>query len=95
MNDKTNNNKQFDSGMLAATGKIVSEEGASALLAGLGPTVVGYGIEGAVKFGIYEALKPLSKKFIDSQAVAFLVASMVAGAAAAVTLCPMESVRIR
>ena len=41
--------KKFNEGMLKATGTIVKEEGPGALLAGLGPTVVGYGIEGAVK----------------------------------------------
>jgi hypothetical protein len=35
--------------MLAATAEIVKNEGPGALLSGLGPTVVGYGIEGAMK----------------------------------------------
>ncbi len=35
--------------MLAATAEIIKTEGAGALLSGLGPTVVGYGIEGAMK----------------------------------------------
>ncbi|GMH54557.1 hypothetical protein TrST_g12182 [Triparma strigata] len=81
--------------MLASAKEMVKEEGAGYLLAGLGPTVVGYGVEGAMKFGVYEALKPISQKIIDSKAVAFLVASVVAGAVAAVLLCPMESTRIR
>ena len=33
------------------------EEGAAALLLGLGPTLTGYFFEGALKFGAYEALK--------------------------------------
>lgn len=41
-----------------ATQKIVEEEGPGELLVGLGPTVIGYGIEGALKFGLYESLKP-------------------------------------
>jgi solute carrier family 25 phosphate transporter 3 len=81
--------------MLKAAKDIVGEEGAGYLLAGLGPTVVGYGLEGAAKFGFYESLKPLSMKVIDNKAVAFLVASIVAGAVASVLLCPMESTRIR
>jgi solute carrier family 25 phosphate transporter 3 len=86
---------KYGEGMLKATRDIIKEEGAAYLLAGLGPTIVGYGIEGAMKFGIYEALKPLSLDFIDSKAVAFLLASIAAGAVASVLLCPMESTRIR
>lgn len=33
--------------------KIIEDEGAVALTAGLSPTVIGYGIEGALKFGVY------------------------------------------
>ncbi|KAL3791403.1 hypothetical protein ACHAW5_005777 [Stephanodiscus triporus] len=43
----------------ATAASIVREEGASALVAGLGPTLVGYGVEGALKFGVYEVTKPL------------------------------------
>jgi len=35
--------------MLAAAVEIVKNEGPGALLSGLGPTVVGYGVEGAMK----------------------------------------------
>jgi solute carrier family 25 phosphate transporter 3 len=48
-----------DKGIVQATMSIVKSDGASALLGGLGPTVVGYGIEGAMKFGVYEVLKPV------------------------------------
>ena len=39
----------YDKGMLAAAVDIVKDDGPGALLSGLGPTVVGYGIEGAMK----------------------------------------------
>jgi solute carrier family 25 phosphate transporter 3 len=82
---------------------IIQTEGPPALLGGLGPTVVGYGIEGAMKFGIYEVMKPVFAALLqnihggssDTQGVAFLLASVVAGAVAALFLCPMESTRIR
>ena len=45
--------------LLPATATIIKEEGAGALVKGLGPTLVGYGIEGAMKFGVYEVCKPL------------------------------------
>jgi solute carrier family 25 phosphate transporter 3 len=81
--------------MLKATSKIIKQDGPGALLAGLGPTVVGYGIEGAAKFGIYEVLKPVFGQFIEDQSLAFIMASVAAGAVAALILCPAESVRIR
>ena len=96
--------QKYNQGMLKATAAILKEEGAGALLGGLGPTVVGYGIEGAMKFGAYEVLKPVFADLMRSvssaagdgnMAVAYLMASVVAGALAAMLLCPMESTRIR
>lgn len=95
--------QQYNKGMLKATTDILKEDGPGVLLGGLGPTVVGYGIEGAMKFGFYEVLKPvfadmmknLSKSGDGNMAVAYLLASVVAGAIAAMLLCPMESTRIR
>ena len=83
--------------MAAATLDIIKTEGPSALTTGLGPTVVGYGVEGAMKFGIYEVCKPIFKDLLGEsrQALAFILASTIAGAAAALLLCPMESLRIR
>ena len=95
--------QKYNKGMLVATADILKEDGPGALLGGLGPTVVGYGIEGAMKFGVYEVMKPvfaelmrsLSSSGDGSVAVAYLLASVVAGAIAAVLLCPMESTRIK
>jgi len=80
-----------------ATLAVIKEDGPQALLTGLGPTIVGYGIEGAMKFGVYEVLKPVFAELIggDSTTVAFILASVVAGAVASMILCPAESVRIR
>jgi len=99
--------KQF----LPSTATIIREEGASTLVKGLGPTLVGYGVEGALKFGIYEVTKPLvvlAFKGLNERLakrpgggvhglgpIPFLIASIMAGAAAALVLVPMESVRIR
>jgi solute carrier family 25 phosphate transporter 3 len=87
----------FNQGLVSATKAIVSEDGIGSLLGGLGPTVVGYGIEGAMKFGLYESLKPTFAQFLpsDSVALAYLGASVCAGAAASFLLCPMEHTRIR
>lgn len=60
-----------------------------------GPTVVGYGIEGALKFGAYESFKKVFANATPSKVVNFLLASVVAGAVASVVLCPMEETRIK
>ena len=51
-----------------------------------GPTVVGYGLEGALKFGFYETFKGLFKTLTPSQFVNFLMASVVAGGVASIVL---------
>jgi solute carrier family 25 phosphate transporter 3 len=67
------------------------------LLAALGPTVIRYGVEGAVQFGLYESLKPELARLLslDSPTIPYLVASVVAGAVASFLLCPMERTRVR
>lgn len=43
--------EKYNRGMLAGFRTVVKEEGAGALLTGLGPTVSGYFLQGALKFG--------------------------------------------
>jgi solute carrier family 25 (mitochondrial phosphate transporter), member 3 len=86
---------------------IVQNEGMHTLLAGLGPTTFGYLMEGSIKFGIYEVLKPVSGRVmatlsritslavLDSTVLAFVLCGIVSGMAASVVLCPMEALRIR
>lgn len=86
---------------------MVKTEGLHSLTAGLGPTIVGYLLEGAIKFGIYEVLKPATRtflariaratslSFLDSTAIGFVLCGTVSGIAASVMLCPMEAIRIR
>lgn len=87
--------KTYNGGIVVSGIKVIQNEGAGALLGGLGPTVVGYGVEGACKFGCYEVMKPIVKSFIDDQTTAYILASVAAGAVASLLLCPMESTRIR
>lgn len=80
--------------------RIVEAEGPKALAAGLGPTVIGYGVEGALKFGVYETLKPIFLSLADGIEVTdptqpYLVAAICAGALASIILCPMEETRIK
>ncbi|GMI23674.1 hypothetical protein TrCOL_g12526 [Triparma columacea] len=78
---------------------LMKEEGTGILLAGLGPTTIGYFFEGALKFGIYEILKPflcsLGGVFATSKLLSFVIAGGLAGIAASIVLCPMEALRIR
>jgi len=88
----------FENGGLFQSAQIIIEkDGLEALLGGLGPTVIGYGIEGAAKFGLYESLKQpfLSLLGSSSPTVPYLGASVLAGAAASLLLCPLERARIR
>jgi solute carrier family 25 (mitochondrial phosphate transporter), member 3 len=89
--------RKYGVGVVEAAQIIVEEEGAGALLKGLGPTIVGYGIEGAAKFGFYESLKPTMSQLLhlDNPAIPYLTASVIAGAAASIILCPLERTRIR
>jgi solute carrier family 25 (mitochondrial phosphate transporter), member 3 len=96
-----------DKSFLAAGRDIMKEEGVAALWAGLGPTYWGYLLEGAVKFGVYELLKPsmtswlsniataTSMTIFNSQLLAFVLSGTVSGFAASLVLCPMEALRIR
>lgn len=89
------NPEKYNKGVIAAASDIIATEGPMFLLAGLAPTVVGYGFEGALKFGFYETFKRIFKDLTKHQVVNYLAASVVAGAVASVVLCPMEDTRIR
>ncbi|KAG9079145.1 mitochondrial phosphate carrier protein, partial [Ceratobasidium sp. UAMH 11750] len=52
--------------MVTGFRQVIANEGAGALLTGLGPTVLGYALQGAFKFGGYEFWK---KFFIDQVGV--------------------------
>jgi solute carrier family 25 phosphate transporter 3 len=93
--------------MVKATMKIVKNDGIQTLLAGLGPTAWGYLLEGAVKFGIYEVLKPAVRQMLvwlatatsiaslNNKILGFVICGGVSGVGASLMLCPMEALRIR
>jgi hypothetical protein len=54
--------------------------------------VVGYGLEGALKFGFYETFKGLFKTLTPSQFANFLMASVVAGGVASIVLVCGEEI---
>ena len=95
---------------VAAFVKIWHQEGLPGLLAGLGPTAIGYALEGGIKFGVYEAMKPMVTtglshvammssssylSFVQSRVVSFAICAAISGVAASIVLCPMEALRIR
>lgn len=96
-----------DKSMWKATLAIVKEGGPFALLAGLGPTALGYLLEGGIKFGIYEISKPFTQRFLatiaaflslpslDSKVISLILCGLIAGTAASLMLSPMEALRIR
>jgi len=99
--------KLLDQSFTKATRTIVETEGLNALLSGLGPTTFGYLMEGAIKFGTYEVLKPFvggllatfasvtKLALFDSKVLGFVICGAASGMAASVVLCPMEALRIR
>jgi hypothetical protein len=89
--------ERFNRGLQNAAKDIIAENGIQTLAVGLGPTVVGYGIEGALKFGLYESLKPsfVNLLSLSDPTEGYLAASVTAGAVASTLLCPMEQTRIR
>jgi len=89
------NPELYNGSVPLAVRSIVETEGALFLLQGLLPTCVGYGLEGAVKFGCYELCKPAFASVSSSELANLVLASCVAGALASVVLCPAEDVRIR
>lgn len=96
--------KFFGYSFVDATKHIYRNEGWRALFVGSGPTFVGYFLEGAIKFGVYELLKPFVQAlFLPmtqfsvnlAKYSAFCVSAAISGLSASIMLCPMEALRIR
>jgi len=92
---------KYNSGMIGGFRKIIAEEGAGALASGLGPTAVGYFIQGWFKFGGVEFFKinmAQSMGEVDAwkyRTPIYLVAAACAEFIADIFLCPLEATRIR
>merc|ERR1740130_391451 len=91
----------YNTGLVGGMKKVVAEEGAGALATGLGPTAIGYFIQGWFKFGGFEYFKiSFAKSLGDEKAwnnrnLIYLGASACAEFIADIFLCPLESARIR
>lgn len=85
-------------GARAVGRQIVREEGLWTLLQGMGPTCVGYGVQGAVKYGLWEVFRVIFGFASATGCVKVLIlvaAAFVAEIFASALLCPFERLRIR
>ena len=91
----------YNRGMIAAFRKIIANEGIGALSLGIGPTAVGYFVQGWFKFGGVEYFKIKSAQSLGQESswryrsVIYLASAAVAEVIADVFLCPLEATRIR
>merc|ERR1711934_1206470 len=92
---------KYKSGLVGGMRQVVAEEGMGALATGLGPTAVGYFIQGWFKFGGFEYFKISFAKSLgdqkawDNRNFIYLGASACAEFIADIFLCPLEAARIR
>jgi len=92
---------KYNSGLVGGFRTVIAEEGAMALTTGLGPTAIGYFIQGWFKFGGFEFFKVNIAKSLGDQKAwdnrnnIYLGASAMAECIADVFLCPLEAARIR
>lgn len=91
----------YNTGMIGSFRKVIANEGAGALLTGVGPTFAGYFLQGAFKFGGYEFFKQQSINFLgyetasNNRTAVYLASSACAEFFADIALCPLEATRIR
>ena len=92
---------KYNMGMVGSFRKVIAEEGIGALATGLGPTAVGYFVQGWFKFGGVEFFKiNFAKYFGEEKAweyrtAIYLLSAAMAEFIADIFLCPLEATRIR
>ncbi|KAI8823718.1 putative mitochondrial carrier family [Fimicolochytrium jonesii] len=80
---------------------IIAEEGSRALFKGWAPTAIGYGAQGAFKFGLYEYFKDAYSNLVGEEyAHKYKQLIWCAGSASAeffadLALCPMEMTKVK
>ncbi|PWY90094.1 mitochondrial phosphate carrier protein [Aspergillus heteromorphus CBS 117.55] len=91
----------YNRGMIGGFKQVIANEGAGALLTGLGPTAAGYFLQGAFKFGGYEFFKQQwinqlgLETASNNRTAIYLASSAAAEFFADIALCPLEATRIR
>jgi solute carrier family 25 phosphate transporter 3 len=92
---------KYNQGMIGGFKQVIAGEGVGALATGLGPTAVGYFIQGWFKFGGVEFFKINIAKSVgerkawDNRTAIYLASAAVAEFIADIFLCPLEATRIR
>lgn len=92
---------KYNKGLIGGFRQVVANEGAGALLTGLGPTAAGYFLQGAFKFGGYELFKQQSISLLgyetasNNRTAVYLASAACAEFFADIALCPLEATRIR
>lgn len=81
--------------------KIIAADGVSGIYTGGGPTLAGYSVQGAFKYGFYEYFKKTYSDLAgEENAVRYKTFIYLAGSASAefiadIGLCPFEAVKVR
>jgi len=92
---------KYNQGMIGGFRQVIAAEGVGALATGLGPTAVGYFIQGWFKFGGVEFFKINMAQSMGEEKAwkyrtgIYLLAAAMAETIADVFLCPLEATRIR
>jgi solute carrier family 25 phosphate transporter 3 len=93
--------KTYNRGLIGGFRQVVQNEGAGALLTGVGPTFAGYFLQGALKFGGYEFFKKQSIDIMGLENASkyrtgvYMWSAAFAEFFADIALCPLEATRIR
>lgn len=92
---------KYNQGMIGGFRQVIAAEGVGALATGLGPTAVGYFIQGWFKFGGVEFFKINFAQALGEEKAwqyrqpIYLIAAAFAEFIADIFLCPLEATRIR
>ncbi|KAG7093793.1 hypothetical protein E1B28_007438 [Marasmius oreades] len=88
-------------GLVPTIKLLAAEEGSRGIWKGVGPTLVGYSLQGMFKYGIYEVFKDVYQNMAGKETsekykgVIWLAASASAEVFADVALCPLEMTKVK
>ena len=88
-------------GLFGAVRTIIAEEGSGGLLKGVGPTLIGYSLQGLFKYGLYEVFKDAYMNLAGEEAshkykgAIWLAGSASAEVFADIALCPLEMTKVK
>ena len=88
-------------GLVSGLRTIVAEEGSKGLWKGVGPTFVGYSLQGLFKYGLYEVFKDTYMNLAGEEntdkykGAIWLAGSASAEVFADIALCPLEMTKVK